>query len=133
MTLRQYLFTMIFATILCWIAWGFVLVNIDPFQASTYSFAFFYITLFFALIGTISVVTFAITGFLSKNRLPMFRHVQKSFQISLFISTIIIILLFLLGNRLLNIWNFTIFLLVIALTSSFVFSNKKKIDYPLGS
>ena len=125
MTLRQYLFTMVFASILCWIAWGFVIVNIDPFKANLASFVFFYTTLFFALIGTISLIMFEFYRVFSRIPLPMFKYVQKSFKNALFISIIVITLLLLKGENLLNIWNFTIFLLVVALSGSFVFSKDK--------
>jgi hypothetical protein len=128
MTLKQYLFTMIFASILCWIAWAFVIVNIDPFQANLASFAFFYITLFFALIGSISLILFEFYRFFSRIPQPMFRYVEKSFKNALFVSTVIVVLLFLKGEELLNIWNFTIFLLVVALSGSFVFSKKNNVN-----
>lgn len=56
----------------------------------------------------------------------MYRYVQKSFHNALFISGMIIILLFLQGQQLLNIWNLTIFILIVALVTSFIFSTKNK-------
>ena len=70
MSLRQYLFVMAFATILCWVSFGMVTANIDPYQGSAIGFGFFYISLFFALIGTITIASFVGYRMFSRSGLP---------------------------------------------------------------
>jgi hypothetical protein len=122
MTLRQFMTIMVLATVLCWISFGMVVINIDPFQGSNVGFTFFYLSLFFALLGTASLMTFLGYRFFSREDLPMVRYVKKSFRYGIFFSLTGNALLFLQINAYLNFWNFTLFLLVIALCISFSFS-----------
>lgn len=116
---------MFFATILCWVSWGMVVMNIDPFQGSLIGFSFFYISFFFALLGTITLVSFMGYRLLSRAGLPMFRYVKKSFRNGLFFSVIGTAVMYLQIQSLLNLWNFTLFLLVVALIISFSVSTKQ--------
>ncbi len=125
MSLRQYLFVMAFATILCWVSFGMVTANIDPYQGSAIGFGFFYISLFFALIGTITIASFVGYRMFSRTGLPMFRYVKKSFRNGMFFSVIALAIMYLQIHALLNLWNFTLFLLVVALIISFSVSTKQ--------
>ena len=125
MSLRQYLFVMAFATILCWVSFGMVTANIDPYQGSAIGFGFFYISLFFALIGTITIASFVGYRMFSRSGLPMFRYVKKSFSNGMFFSVIALAIMYLQIHALLNLWNFTLFLLVVALIISFSVSTKQ--------
>ncbi|NCO05127.1 MAG: hypothetical protein GW939_03190 [Candidatus Magasanikbacteria bacterium] len=124
MNLKQYLTIMGLATILCWVAWIFVIININPFDGNTTGFIFFYITLFFSLIGTNSIIIFALYRLINK-KLPLFRHVQKSFHEASGISSIIIFVLFLQGKGWLTIWNFGLFVMLTIVVVSFLFSMKR--------
>lgn len=105
MTLRQYLVIMSVATILCWIAWGIVLINVDPNQAPAIGFAFFYLSLFLAFVGTFSIIFFIWHHFFSKKDYPMFRYVQKSFRQAIFAAGLLVFILFLRGAGLIRLWN----------------------------
>ncbi len=113
MSLKKYLILMIISTLFCWLAWFFVIRNIDPQQAGFLGFLFFYISLLFALVGTFSVAGFLVRVFLMKDR-----DIKKQLGISLrqsFLFAILIVgLLFLQSKRLLTWWN--ILLLILALT-----------------
>lgn len=126
MTLRQYITIMLIASILCWLSFGFILINIDPFTDTGIGFIFFYISLFLALLGSISIFTFFIRYFFSREDLPLFRYVKRSFSDSFLVSIILIILLFLQGRGYLNWWNTGIFLLALAFIFAFNISNKKE-------
>lgn len=104
MTLRQYITTMAVATLLCWSAWVFVIVNVNPFEAGFASFLFFYASLFLALIGTVSVISFFIYRFIDKDKLPLFRYVQMSFRQSLVVSSVLTGLLYLQAHQWLSVW-----------------------------
>jgi len=125
MTLKQYITIMIIASILCWVAWGFVIINIDPFQDTGIGFIFFYISLFFSLLGTISVFAFFVRKLFSREAQPMFRYVKRSFSDSFFISIALILLLFLQSKGYLNWWNTGIFTLSLAFILAFSFTTKK--------
>ena len=125
MTLKQYFTVMILGTILCWAAWWMVVVSIDPFQDTGVGFSFFYISLFLALLGTTSIVAFALRKNFSRMDLPMFRYVQKSFKDSLFFSILIIILLYLQAMGYIRLWNLGILGVALVLYLSFVWSTKK--------
>lgn len=124
MNLRQYLTIMVFATLLGWVAWVFVILNVDPFQDSTLGFFFFYISLFFSLIGTVSLLVFLAIAILPRPTVPMYRLVQKSFRVGLMIAGIAIVLLFLQGKEILTKWN-SILLLFIGVTITCFFLSTK--------
>ncbi len=123
MNLKQYLAIMSFATILCWISWIFVIMTIDPFRGNTTSFLFFYVTLFFSLVGTNSLAIFGVYKLIAK-QIPLFRYVQKSFREATIVSSIIIFILFLQGKQWLTIWNFGLFVILTVVVISFLFSMK---------
>jgi hypothetical protein len=126
MTLKQYFTVMVLGSILCWATWWIVILNIDPFQDTGLGLSFFYISLFLALLGTISILAFMIRKVFSKMELPMFRFVQKSFQDSLFLSILIIFLLYLQGSNYLRWWNGIILIVSLVLYFIFVWSTKKQ-------
>lgn len=126
MTIKQYLIIMIIGAILCWVAWGFVILNIDPFQDTGVGLGFFYVSLFFAFLGAVSLINFLIRYYFSKSDLPLFRFVQRSFRDALFISAILIALLFLQGKGYLQWWNLVVGLLAVSLFAVFRFVNKKR-------
>jgi len=125
MTLRQYIITMIISTFLCWLAWVFVILNIDPFQTNTLGFVFFYTSLFLALIGTISLLTFFAYHLFGSRDLPLFRYVQISFKQALFTAIFLTAFLFLQGKGYLNIWNAGILIAIFILIISFTISIKR--------
>ncbi len=109
MNLRQYLATMIFSTILCWAAWIFVIINIDPFETGTIGFVFFYISLLFALIGTISLVVFGIYRLFGGQEMPLFRHVRMSFRTAVVLSVLALVGLYLQSLSVLSLFNTLVF------------------------
>lgn len=113
---------MIISTLLCWLAWVFIIINIDPFQANTLGFVFFYVSLFLALIGTISLFVFLFYHLFSSRELPLFRYVQTSFKQSLFVAALITLLLYLRGRDYLNLWNAMILIGIFVLFISFSLS-----------
>lgn len=124
MNLRQYLLIMFFATLLGWVAWIFVILNVDPYQDSVLGFFFFYISLFFSLIGTVSLISFLLTQIFPRPQVPMYRLVQKSFRIGLLLSGIFILLLFLQGKGILTKWNSILLLFIGVTTTCFFLSTK---------
>jgi hypothetical protein len=126
MNLRQFLAIMFFASVLCWAAWITVLFNIDPQSGSIIGFIFFYISFFLALFGTISLILFPFYYTFAKDKLPLYRYVQKSFRHSLVIAGILGTLLFLQGMHIFTLWNFSILVLASVSVFAFVFSMRKE-------
>ena len=125
MSLRQYIIIMIFATILCWISFGFVIVNIDPFDAEYLSFSFFYISAFFSLLGTLSLIIFGFHNMFLKKGEPLYKIVQESFRDGVILSAVLTSLLYLQGKGLLNMWNTLILVGVLLSMFIFLFFNKQ--------
>lgn len=118
MTLKQYIVLMSIATLLCFSAWGVVVMNIDPVHDSQIGIIFFYITLFFSLVGAISLLNFGLYRMITKSDYPLFRLVQKSFRNGVLGSAIMISILILQAMNILNLWTGVI-LLVLFLSISF--------------
>lgn len=125
MTLRQYISIMVLGTVLCWTAWWVVVIDIDPFQDTGVGFSFFYVSFFLAILGMISILAFVIRRMFSREELPMFKYVQKSFRDSLFISILLVLLLYLQGQGHLRWWNFILLLLIIIFYLGYSWSIKK--------
>lgn len=128
MTLRQYLFLMLLGSILCWIAWGLVLINIDPFEGNQAGFLFFYTTLFCSLVGTISVMIFFLYHRFSRVEMPLYRYVQKSFRDGVIGAAAICGVLFLQAQSLLSLWNLIILFFILLFIILFRLSTKVHTD-----
>jgi hypothetical protein len=125
MSLRHYITIMLLATILCWISWIFVIMNIYPFGANTLSFGFFYGSLFFSLVGTLSIVFFGFYSLFGSVDEPMYRHVQNSFKDGVVVASVLTVMLFLHGKELLNQLNtIMLFAALISLLFFLIFSRK---------
>jgi hypothetical protein len=105
MTLRQFLGIMFFATIFCWSAWALVLINVDPLQASTSDFLFFYASLLLSLLGTASLGLFGIFFLFRRDDTVPYRFVKKSFAYGMGIACAVVILLYLQSEGYLHYWN----------------------------
>ena len=126
MTLKQYFVIMSLGVVLCWLAWSLILVNVDPFQDVGVGKVFFFICLFFALLGTVSLVSFLIRYYFSNFDSPLFRLVQRSFRDAFIISFILISGLYFQSQGYLRWWNAGVFVVVFILLLLFKLFNKKE-------
>ena len=124
MTLKQYLILMSVATAVCWLAWLFVIFNLDPTTAGTLGLSFFYFSSFFALIGTFATLGFWMRELFSKTDEVEFRIVKKTFRQGIVLSVFIILTLFLQQKEMLNWWTGTIILVMLFITEGLVFQTK---------
>lgn len=125
MSLRQYLFLMTLGTAICWGAWFFVILKIDPLAVGNLSFVFFYATLFLALVGTFSVFGFALRRMVIKNDEIIFRHVKRTFRQGIFIASAVTILLLLLQKDLLTWWNGALVIIFFLIVEGIIFTNRR--------
>lgn len=125
MTLRQYLFLMSLSTLICSVAWLFVIFNIDPINTDSINFIFFYASLFLSLLGITSIVSLLIKVKIFKSEDVVFRHVKKTFRQGAVIASMIVLLLILQQYQLLTWWNLFILMVLGILIETIIFSNRK--------
>lgn len=113
MTLRNYLIFMLAATLVCWVAFTYVVYTINPNATNWLGFTLFYASLFLSLIGTSAIIGFLIRFIVLRQAL-VFRSVSEAFRQSFLFALLIIIALWLLARDLFT-W-FNILFLIIGLT-----------------
>lgn len=109
------------STALCFIAWAFVLFNVDPQKTDMIGFAFFYVSFLLALIGSVSLILFASYAAIVPRETPMFRVVEQSFRDAFLISFAFLILVFFQGSRVLSLHWGMLALLFFALLGTGIF------------
>lgn len=131
MSLRFYLALMSIGTLLCWVAWFFVVMNIGPDEAGFMGMAFFYTSLFMALVGTVSVLGFIIRQKMVKNEDVVLRHVSHTFRQSVFVALLVISTLYLKAHDLLAWWNLVLLVVLFIVLEGVVFTKRKfnNVDY----
>ncbi|MBU0545988.1 hypothetical protein KKA13_01910 [Patescibacteria group bacterium] len=125
MTLRQYLILMTIGTFLCAFCWVFVMFSFDPTRSGMLGLLFFYISLFFTLVGAFSVLGFLLRRIVIRDDEIIFRHVRRTFRQAVFISCFAITVLLFLQFRLLNWWVAIILGLMYAILEGIIFTNRK--------
>lgn len=125
MSLSRYLIIMTFSAILGWIAWILVLIYIDPFKAGIVGFVFFYLSLLFALIGTLSVIGYFIRSKIHKEEIT-YQQVSNAFRQAILLGILVAGSLFLKSIGLLNWFNIIIFIIALVLLEVFYLSRKNK-------
>lgn len=110
MTFKQFLFTMICATLLVWLGWFFILLYLDPTTANWLDLVFFYLTLATAIVGTLTIFGTVVRRWFKPTDLVS-RHVSVSFRQAVWLALLITSSLFFLSHEIFRLW--IIFLLVI--------------------
>ena len=118
MTLSSYLIGIGISTILCWVAWILTLLNIHPYNAGNIGLISFFMSLFFALIGTLTIVGFYLRIWFSKNE-QYYENITVSFRQAILISIAVLGLLGLQSLKILNIFDGILFVLSIILLESY--------------
>ncbi len=106
MSFKWYMWCMSIATALAWAGWALVLFTTDPTEAGFTGLLLFYLTLFVAMVGTLSVfgVLYRVR-FLKRDHL-LTREVRIAFRHAIMLSTVGIASLALSAQGLLTWWNF---------------------------
>jgi hypothetical protein len=112
-------------TIMCWVAWLFILFNISPEQAGWVGFIFFYASLF---LGTVGI--FSVTGLFLKKQSTnkdeiIFRQVKRTFKQGILFGIFIILSLILLQFNLLFWWNAILLALLYIVLEGAIVSGRK--------
>jgi len=114
MTIRAYLFGMTLCTLICLAAWSLVLVYIEPGVFGVLSFALFYLTLFFGLVGIFTIIGFTARALRMHEDNRLFPLVSRSFRQGVLFSLIFLLSLGLQSMRMLNIINILVIVIVIS-------------------
>lgn len=126
MTLKQYLILMSVTAVFCWLIWIFVLYSIDPTETGILGFVFFYLSLFLALAGTLSVLGLLLRMKFGKEEM-IFKTVTISFRQATLFGLLVIGGLFLRSHGILAWWNVGLLVLALTVLEFFFISYKKKI------
>jgi len=87
MTHHRYLAIISIAGILSWVAWTVVINKLDPYESTGLALGLFYISLFFALTCTFTVLGFYFRLWLNKNEV-YYNHINISLRQGLFLTLI---------------------------------------------
>ena len=128
MTIRQYLWLMLICTVLCWGGFLTVLFFINPQTAGDQGFIMFYASLFFALLGTLALLSYFFR--LIFNRIYTRQEkVQVSFRQAVFFSIVIVGSLFLQAHNLMTWLNSILLVLLVTFLEFLILSLKKDGDF----
>lgn len=105
---------MIFATVFCWIAWGLILLYVNPGEAGIVGLAGFYVSLFFSLVGTFTLLGLTLRIWFSHNEV-LFAHVGVSFRQAILLAVVSVGCMLLQQFQVLNWWDGALFAISVAL------------------
>jgi hypothetical protein len=118
---------MVFATILCWAAFTFVLFFINPQETEKIGILFFYLSLFLGLLGIFSIIGFLVR-YLFKRHDFVYTQVKISFRQGAMFALLLTGSLFLQSQRLLVWWNTLLFVFLLAVVEYFFLASEERKD-----
>jgi len=113
---------MLVGTLLSWIAVALIVTMIDPTSSRSVVFVVFYVSLFLAIAGTISVAGFLSRVMILGKRLRLSRQVAVSFRQAIIVSIMAIAALLLQSKSMLTWWNASLIVAAMTLLESFFIS-----------
>lgn len=125
MTLKQYLILMSASAIFCWLIWILTLFYIDPTSAGILGLVFFYLSLFLALAGSLSVLGLISRAKFGKEE-PIFKTVATSFRQAAMLGLLVVASLILKSKDILTWWNMVFLILAVTVLEFFFISYKRK-------
>jgi Ca2+/Na+ antiporter len=126
MSLKQLLTIVTAATVICWLSWLLVLMEVDPTSSGWLGLSIFYISLFFSLLGLFFLIVLVFRKFSNKSDLE-YQIVGASFRQSFFFALVVIGALFLQSKHFLTWWNIIILVLAIGALEYFFLSYRKSV------
>lgn len=123
MSLKKFLIFMSVVTLICWIGWITVVFYIDPNLTGFIGLFLFYVSLFFALIGTFSLLGFFFRVWFLKTEV-VFKHVGIAFRQALLFSLLVIGAFVLQGMRVFTWWNAALFVISLSFIELFFLTRK---------
>ncbi len=126
MSLKQLALIISCATLIFWVCFVFILMEVDPFTSGVTGIAVFYLTLFFAMLGTFFVPITLIRRRLDREELE-YNIVKASIRQSVFFSFTIVVVLLLQSKHFLTWWNLIFLVLLITMVEYLFLSIKNKV------
>ena len=124
MTTRQFVILMVICTILCWSGCLLVLFFINPETIGTFGLVLFYLSLFFALTGTLAIFSYLFRFFLTRRYSPA-EEITISFRQAMFWSIVMTTALLLQSQRLLS-WLNALILVILTTALEYLIITRKK-------
>jgi hypothetical protein len=125
MSLKKYLIIMSFMTLFCWLAWVGVLFNINPNEAGIIGLSLFYISLFFALVGSFSLLGFFVRVWFTHETI-IYRHLGISTRQSLWFAILVVVTLLFKRTDLLRWWSGGLLIIFLIILEFFFLSRRIK-------
>ncbi len=123
MSLKKYLILMTTTTFVCWLAWLIVLFYINPEEAGLVGFTLFYFSLFFALVGTFSLLGFFIRVWFTKD-MVIFRFLGIATRQAFWLAILLVAALFMQSANFFHWWSIGLVILLLLLLEFFFLSRK---------
>ncbi|MFH1142701.1 MAG: hypothetical protein ABIH67_00505 [Candidatus Uhrbacteria bacterium] len=124
MTFKQYLIVMLVGTACAWLSWLISLYTTDPTETSVLGFMFFYLTLFIALVGSLTIFGSAIRVFLKKPNV-ISRQAFIAFRHGFLFSLLIIGSLILISFDVLRWWSIILLITVLVCFELFFLTSRR--------
>jgi hypothetical protein len=123
-SIRAIIWGLGFVAVVCWIAWALTVVNNNPAEGGQTVLASFYISLYVALVSTLTLGGFALRRYLGNNEL---RHayLQVAFRQAFIVGALLIAALVLQSVRLLAWWDILLLAAVSLLLELYLRSNAR--------
>jgi len=119
---------MAITTLVCWAAFLTVLVRIDPNSGGVIGLLLFFVSLFFSLWGTLSLLGFGIRFMIMRNTVP-FRYIGVSLRQALWFAILIDLSLFLVSQELLVWWMSLLLVLGLVILEGFFLARSIEARY----
>ncbi|MFA5185325.1 MAG: hypothetical protein WC551_02470 [Patescibacteria group bacterium] len=114
MSFRTYIYLMAIGTLMAWVGWGIVVLNVNPVESGALGFGMFYLTLLMGLLGIITLFELLIRLYALKRRDVVIREVKVSFRHAVWLSLVSILSLVFSSQGWLSWWVLIVFIVVAA-------------------
>ncbi len=104
MTHKQYLSGILYSAAVSWAAWALVVIKLDPFESTVLALLLFFVSLFFALVCTFTLLGFYVRKYVNQNEI-YYHHINTSLRQGVLLAICADACLFLLVFGLLRWWS----------------------------
>lgn len=125
MNAKNYSLIMGAATIIAWVGFFTIIFNFDPQEANWIIFILFYLSLFLAVSGTLSIIGFFARILLLRKRSILRYLVSESFRQATIVAAALVVTLILQSVRILTWWNMALLILAAAALEFLILLFKK--------
>jgi hypothetical protein len=101
---KQYILTIGLTALVSWAAWGMVVAKLDPYESTSMAMGLFFISLFFAFIGTFTLIGFGLRRWIGKAEV-YYHHLSVSLRQGMLLSLCTLLCISFLIMGVLKWWN----------------------------